>query len=354
MTAEYLDRLVDRDALREYLREMFGPASVYSIDRHPAGHSNETLFVAWGDRELVIRRPPPGETADTAHDVTREYSVTQALVETAVPTPNPLAVCENHAIMGSDFYLMERLDGTVIRGDEPDRFGTAAARGSLAVELVDSLAAIHEINPETVGLEEFGHPEGYTRRQVTRWTEQLQWAFDTTRPVRDVSALVSIGDWLEANLPQTHPETLVHGDFKLDNVMFAPGTPPEAIAVFDWELSTLGDPLTDLGWLLLFWQDNTDPEPPIPALTPSFTTRDGYPSREGLISRYERQADRAFTNSRFYRVLAAYKMAALGEMFFARHLHGDADDPLYPEMETAVPRLADRTIAFVDGETDAL
>lgn len=124
--------------------------------------------------------------------------------------------------------------------------------------------------------------------------------------------------------------------------------------MFDWELSTLGDPLTDLGWLLLFWQDNTDPEPPIPALTPSFTTRNGHPSRKSLISRYERQADRVFTNSRFYRVLAAYKMAALGEMVFARHLHGDANDSLYPQMETAVPQLADRTRAFVDGETDAL
>ncbi|ESS11798.1 MAG: putative aminoglycoside phosphotransferase [uncultured archaeon A07HR60] len=354
MTSDYLGRLVNRDDLRGFLQDRFGPASTYSIDRHSEGHSNETLFVVWGDRELVIRRPPPGETADTAHDVTREARVTRALVETPVPAPDPLAVCEDHAIMGSDFYVMERLDGDVLRDDELARFGTADTRRALATELVDSLVAVHDVNPEAVGLDEFGRPDGYTRRQVTRWTKQLEWAFDTTHAVREVPALVAVGDWLEANLPTTHPETLVHGDFKLDNVMFAPGTSPEAIAIFDWEMSTLGDPLTDLGWLLLFWQDDGDPAVAIPELFPSFTTRDGYPSRQELISHYERQAGREFTNGRFYRVLAAYKMAALGEMFLARHLNDDADDPLYPTMETAVPRLAEQALAFAQGDTDAL
>ena len=156
-------------------------------------------------------------------------------------------------------------------------------------------------------------------------------------------------EWLLANVPEDPPASLVHGDFKLDNVLFAPGTPPELVGVFDWEMSTLGDPRTDLGWLLSFWRDPGDPDPPLPSLTPTFTAREGYPTRRAVVDRWESATGFAYAEDRFYRALAVYKLCGLGEMFFARYLAGDADDPLYPKMEAGVPALAERALRIIDG-----
>lgn len=347
---EYFDRLVDEHALRDFLGDALGPAGHYTVSRHAEGHSNETLFVEWDDRDLVIRRPPPGAKAETAHDVLREYRVMDALQETAVPVPNTVAACDDHDVIGSDFYVMERVEGDVLRRSEPDRFADPAARERVGEELIDTLAAIHETDPSEVGLGDFGYPEGYTQRQVERWRQQLVWAFAVTAESRTVPALERVGDWLEANTPEDHPYTLVHGDYKLDNVMYAPGTPPELVAVLDWEMSTLGDPRADLGWMLSYWHDSKDPEPTIPELTDTFMARAGYPTRIELVERYEDRTGIAYTNDRFYRALAVYKLAGLGEMFFRRHLEGNADDPMYPLMEDRVPALAERAERIIDGE----
>jgi aminoglycoside phosphotransferase (APT) family kinase protein len=351
---EYLDRLVDIEGLESYLTAEFGPVEEFSVERHAEGHSNETLFVVWGERDLVVRRPPPGETADTAHDVLREHHVIDALGSTAVPVAKTLHACDNHEILGSDFYLMERINGDVLRETEPERLSRPVAREQIGTELIETLAAIHAVDYESVGLGEFGRPSGYTSRQVKRWTAQIEWAFKTTRAVREVPELVAVGEWLAENVPEQHSETLVHGDFKLDNVMYAPGTPPKVVAVFDWELSTLGDPLADLGWLLLFWYDDGDPDPVMPELMSTFTAQEGYSTRADLIKHYESATGRTFAHERFYRALAAYKMAALGEMFFARYLNDDSDDSLYPKMEAQVPALAKRTLEYVEGNAERL
>lgn len=344
----YFERLVDEKALAEYLESELGPTEEYSVSHHQEGHSNETLFVTWGERALVIRRPPPGETADTAHDVLREYRVMDALQSTEVPLPDTLLACEDHEVMGSDFYVMERVDGDVLRGREPERF--VDHRERIGHELVDSLVAIHEVDLEEVGLDEFGRPAGYTDRQVERWGTQIEWATEVTSGEREVPTLKEVGDWLEANKPDSHPHTLVHGDYKLDNVMFSPETPPDLVAVFDWEMSTLGDPLADLGWMLSYWREPKDPDPAIPELTARFMEREGYPSRRELVERYEEQSGIEFEGERFYRALAVYKLAALGEMFFRRYLEGNSDDPMYPKMRDRVPALAERGARIVAGD----
>ena len=346
----YIDRLINESALRSYLADHLGSPDEFSVSHHQEGHSNETLFVTWDDTELVIRRPPPGETADTAHDVLREYRIIDALQGTDVPVPPTVLACEDHDVIGSDFYVMERVEGDVIRHEEPDRFADPAQRERLGGELVDTLAAIHEVDYEAVGLGELGHPDGFTERQVERWGKQIDWAAGTTAERREVPELDRIGQWLEANIPEEYPHTLVHGDYKLDNVLFGPGTPPEIDGVFDWELSTLGDPFTDLGWMLSFWYDTGDPEPAIDELYPTFMAREGYPTREQLVTRYEDATGYTFEHDRFYRTLAVYKMAALGEMFLARYMKGNSDDELYPQMETSVPELADQAIEIIEGE----
>lgn len=349
-TAEtYLSRLVDKEKLREYLATELGPADTFEVNRHPEGHSNETLFVTWDDKELVVRRPPPGETAETAHDVLREFRVMDALQETDVPVPPTVLACDDHDVLGSDFYVMELVDGDVPRDDEPIRFATPSARQDLSEEFIDTLAAIHMVDYEAVGLGDFGHPDGFTQRQVERWTKQFEWASDVTSEVREIPKVQEVGDWLVDNVPEESPETLVHGDYKLDNVIYGPETPPEALAVVDWELSTLGNPLTDLGWALAFWRDPKDPPTAVPELVPTFMEREGYLSRQDLVDRYERHTGLNFEHERFYRTLAVYKLIALGEMFFRRHREGNSDDPLYPLMEDRVPKIADRAHRIIDG-----
>ncbi len=342
----YTDRLVDERALREYLTAAVGPAERFAIEHLGAGHSNETLFVEWGERELVLRRPPTGETAQTAHDVLREYRIIDALEGTSVPTPTPVAACEDTAVIGGEFYLMERLEGTVVRSEEPERFADSKRRRRVAEELVDTLAEIHTVDYEGVGLGDLGRPEGFLDRQIDRWGRQFEWAYETTAADRSVPHVEEIGSWLESNVPKSSERALVHGDYKLDNVMYSPGAEPELIAVMDWELSTLGDPLRDIGWMCCYWE--TDPL--IRDLMPTFLDRPGYPDRNALLERYERQSGIEVVELDFYVVLGHYMLAAVCEMFYARYLSGHSDDPLYPQMKTIVPAIARRAKAIVDGE----
>jgi aminoglycoside phosphotransferase (APT) family kinase protein len=352
MSDEYFSRIVDEESLAGYFESELGPVEAYDISHHQEGHSNETLFVEWGDRDLVVRRPPPGEVADTAHDVLREYRVMDALQDSQVRVPPTVLACEDHSILGCDFYVMERVAGDVLRDDEPERFAAPDHRKRVGEELVDGLAEIHAVDYESAGLGEFGYPDGFTERQVKRWSEQLTWAFDVTSEEREVPELYDVMEWLTENTPEAPEHTLVQGDYKLDNVMFGPDTPPEVVAVFDWELSTLGNPLVDLGWMLSYWWDGKDPAPPdaTDSLNATFMTREGYPTRRELVERYEAKTGIEYENDRFYRALAVYKLAGLGEMFFRRYLEGNADDPLYPKMEAGVPELAERAVRIIEGD----
>lgn len=343
--------LVDHDSLRTFLTDELGAVDQFDVTRHDQGFSNETLFVTWGERDLVIRRPPPGETADTAHDVLREYEVVDALQESAVPVPETYVATEDSDVIGCPFYVMERLDGDVIRFSEPERFSTPSQRRRISEETIDTLAAIHTVDYEAAGLGDFGNPDGYTQRQVDRWGRQFEWAFEETTTEREVPEIAEIGEWLEANVPDEPAHTLVHGDYKLDNVIFGPGTPANLSGVLDWEMSTLGDPLCDLGWLLFFWfEDTTQVSPIMQSMGPVFLPNEGYYSRAELVERYQEQTGVPVENVTFYRTLAVYKMAALGEMFYARYLMGHSDNTFYAMMEDGVPMLAEQGIELIEGE----
>jgi len=351
---QYFRRIVDEEKLAGYLDGELGPVDEYDVRRHEEGHSNETLFVTWGDEELVIRRPPPGETAEKAHDVLREFRVVDALQGTDVRVPETILACDDHDVLGADFYVMRKIEGDVLRDEEPDRFATPDAREAIGYELVENLARVHEVDYDAVGLEhgDFGYPPGFTERQVERWSEQIMWAMEVTGNEREVTELYEVMEWLQDNVPEDPPATLLHGDYKLDNVMYGPGDDPEIVAVMDWEMSTLGDPFTDLGWMLSYWWDEKDPAPPesTDSLSSTFMTREGYPNRQELVARYEELTGFEYDNDRFYRTLAVYKLAGLGEMFFRRYLEGNSDDPMYPRMRKGVPALARRAKRIIEGE----
>lgn len=346
----FLQQVIDRDALEAYLETELGPADHYEIDRLEGGSSNETLFVTWGDRDLVLRCPPPGETADSAHDILREYTVMDALQDTTVPVPGTVRSCTDHEVLGYDFYLMEQVDGVVCRIDGPDEFDTPKQRETIGEELISTLAEIHSVDIERSGLEDFGYPDGYTERQIDRWADQYDWASEVTSDVRSIPEIPELTDWLKDNAPDEYPHTLVHGDYKIDNVIFSPGSSPELVSVVDWELSTLGDPFTDLGWLLIYWPTSSDKKDDVFWQPYGYLKQPGYPSRREIVDRYEQLTGYDFPDHRFYRVLALYKLGGIGELLFRRHLEGNSDDELHAKGEKRAPRMASRALEIAKGE----
>jgi aminoglycoside phosphotransferase (APT) family kinase protein len=335
-----LPELVDETALRAYLNEHLSGNEDIVILRHQAGHSNETFFVTRGSDELVLRRPPRGAFLPSAHDVGREYRVLSALKETPVRVPRTVLTCEDESVIGAPFYVMERVHGCVIRDELPD-YLTEEHRADLGDELVDTLVELHAVDPSMPGLEGFGKPSGYLERQLRRWNGQLELTLPHTRPL---PALERVGEWLRDNLPASPPTVLVHGDYKLDNVMFSAKARPRLLAILDWEMSTLGDPLADLGWMTSFWLEARDAEEDLFARTSRVTQLPGFKSRAELVARYEQATGRDVSALPWYQVLAIWKLAILLEGSYARHLAGMTDDPFFAYLEDGVPGLARRAL----------
>jgi aminoglycoside phosphotransferase (APT) family kinase protein len=340
-----LPALVDEPALERYLDEHLSDGEGLSVERHQAGHSCETFFVTWGGRDYVLRRPPRGAFLPTAHDVTREYRVLTALKGTSVRAPRTFLMCEDESVIGAPFYLMERKRGVVIRTDLPDAFGKGD-RAAIGEELVDALVELHDVDWRACGLEGFGKPGGYLERQLRRWNGQMELTLPHTRPLPD---LEKAGAWLHEHLPQSSPTTLVHGDFKLDNVMFDFEPPPRLVAIFDWEMATLGDPLADLGWMISFWREPSDEGDDVFANLNRVTTLEGFSSRGHLIDRYAVATGRDASALDWYVVLAIWKLAILLEGSYARHLAGMTDDPFFADLKHGVPALAARALSIALG-----
>ena len=339
-----LPPLVDSHALARFLDDKLPGAGELTVERHQAGHSNETFFVRRGAEEWVLRRPPLGAFLPSAHDVLREYRVLEALGSTAVRVPRTVLACDDDGVIGAPFYLMERVDGVVVRRELPEMF-TEPERAAIGDELVDALVELHAVDPASCGLEGFGKPTGYLERQLRRWTGQLELTMPHSRPLPD---LERVGGWLRANLPESHETTIVQGDYKLDNVMFAAETPARLVAILDWEMSTLGDPLADLGWMVSFWREPDDESGDLFAETTRVTELPGFRSRSELIERYASATGRSVDGLAWYTVLAIWKLAILLEGSYARHLAGMTDDPFFAQLERGVPALAEKALEIAD------
>jgi aminoglycoside phosphotransferase (APT) family kinase protein len=226
----------------------------------------------------------------------------------------------------------------IIRDDLPGAY-EESSRGGIGDELVDALVELHAVDIDEAGLADFGRREGYLDRQLKRWAGQLKLTLPMTRPVPE---LETIAEWLLANKPSSPPTTVVHGDYKLDNTVFAAEPPARLLSILDWEMSTLGDPLADLGWLASFWLNEGEGGDDVFADLNRVTRQSGFPSREALVKRYEHRTGRDTSGLDWYRVLATWKLAILLEGSYARHLAGMTDDPFFSRMEQGVPALARR------------
>jgi aminoglycoside phosphotransferase (APT) family kinase protein len=333
-----LPPLVDEINLQKYLSNAGWGDAPIRAERIEAGHSNLTFLITHGKKSYVLRRPPRPPYLPTAHDVLREHRIISALAQTTFPVPRPLLACDDPNVIGAPFYLMERVNGVVICTQIPPQFDARPDRRAIADEVIRTLVALHAVDYNAIGLDNLGKPEGYIARQVKRWMGQLDGA-----RTRDIPELSAVGAWLQAHIPESPAATLVHGDYRIDNLMFAPQSPPRVVAVLDWEMSTLGDPLADLGYLLSFWREAGEaPATPLPDDMGDVTAQAGFPTRAEIAARYAELSGRQVTNLTFYIVLAIWKLAILLEGSYKRHQLGTTDDPFFALLGDGVPALARR------------
>jgi aminoglycoside phosphotransferase (APT) family kinase protein len=337
-----LPPLIIRDNLERYLAEKL-PAEITEIEleRIGEGHSNITYLVRRGDHRCVLRRPPRPPLPPSAHDVLREWRLLDALKEANVRTPRILLACDDDAVIGAPFYMMEYVEGTVITHEIPLALDEPEQRRRIGFDLVDALAEIHAVDWRACGLEGYGKPTGYLERQLRRFSGL--WEHNKTR---ELSRVQEVGDWLAANLPESPPATIVHGDFRLGNTMVANDAPGRLIAIFDWELSTIGDPLADLGYLTVTWVQPGDPQDTMFSSLSAVTRREGFPSRDELIAYYEQRTGRSMSDLRWYQALALWKAAVFMEGNYKRSLAGTTDDPYLRLFDEGVPQLAEAAYAL--------
>jgi aminoglycoside phosphotransferase (APT) family kinase protein len=298
------------------------------------GHSNVTFILSTG---VVVRRPPRGPLPPSAHDVLREARLLRALERTPVRVPEVLAVCDDPEVIGAPFYVMERVDGEVITDTLPSALDDPPERVRIADQLVDALVELHGVDWMAVGLEGFGKPTGYLERQLRRFNGL--WEHNKTRELPEVE---EVGRWLAANLPQSPPATVVHGDYRLGNTMFAAAAPARLVAIFDWEMATIGDPLADLGYMVMHWTQTDDP--PSKFNLHNVTRLEGFPTREQLVARYEERSGRSMRALDWYVTLALWKAVVFMEGNYKRAVAGSTDDPYLRSFGDGVVEIAQRAL----------
>ncbi len=341
---------LDWARLEAWLRERLPASDVSEFDlrehmrvaQFPGGHSNLTYHVSFGATELVVRRPPFGPVPPTAHDMAREYRWLSAVHPVFPLAPRVYALCEDPSIIGSVFYVMERRHGIVVRDQEPQSIEDRPdVRRGVSLALIDALAQLHAIDVAVAGLANLGKPDGFVERQVRGWTDR--WNRSRTSEVPDMEALAR---WLVASLPANPARpTIVHGDFKLDNLMLDAADPCRVVAVFDWEMAALGDPLVDLGILLAYWGAN--PPPAQRDSLATVTTLPGWLTPGELVERYAARSGRDLTTLKFFEVFALFKVAVVIQQIYYRFVNGQTSDPRFAHFGDRVTYLARRAASLL-------
>lgn len=336
---------LDLEALAAYLGPRVGGlAGALRGEVIPGGRSNLTYIVDDGERRFVVRRPPLAHVLPTAHDMAREYRVLAALHGTGIPVPGVIALCEDDSVIGARFYVMEWIDGHVIRDTLPAEFAdTAETRREMSSALIETLLQLHAIDPEAVGLGDFGHPDGFLARQVRRWWQQ--WEASKTR---DLPSIETLRRRLDETVPTPSAPGIVHGDYRLDNVMYAPADPSRIVAVIDWEMCTIGDPLCDVGLLCVYWADDPTEAAARTLHGRAITVEEGFAKRADLLRDYAAGTQRDLTSLDWYIALGAYKLAIIAEGITARFLMGMTVGEGFETMGEMVPAIVDSGLAALD------
>jgi aminoglycoside phosphotransferase (APT) family kinase protein len=322
-------------------------ATLTGVELIAGGRSNLTYRLDFGSERLVLRRPPLGHVLPTAHDMSREYRVLTALHGTNIPVARPVAYCADTEIIGSPFYLMEYVDGLVLRTPQDGAQVSPDQAAQLSELLTSMMAAIHGTDLPAVGLDTFGRPEGFMARQLARW--QKQWELSKTQDVPGYDDLVRR---LSDGLPAKAEGTLVHGDYRLDNMLVRLDGQPRIAAVVDWEMATLGDPLADLGLTLMYWADAADDEGSQLSVGAGVTRLPGFYSRAGVASRYAELTGRDVSGIGYYMAFGCFKLAVVLEGINARYQQGKTVGEGFEREGTMVARLVERAHRMLD--TDPL
>lgn len=310
-------------ALRAYLdAHLPGAQDGLELAQFPGGHSNLTYLLKVGGAEYVLRRAPMGPVAPRAHDMVREYRLLERIHPVFAPAPRPVLLCEDSAVLGTPFFLMERRHGVVARTALPPEYaGLPDAPQQMSEALVDTLAQLHAIDLTAAGLDSLGKPQGFNRRQVEGWAGRWTRAETDATP-----AAAGVMAWLLGNVPPESAHTLVHNDYKLDNLMLSAQHPGEVVALLDWEMTALGDPLVDLGLTLCYWTQRGFPP------SRRVSVGEGHPgfySRAEFLARYAQKSGRDVSNIGWYEVLGVFKLAVILQQIYARYKIGQTRDPRF-------------------------
>ncbi len=330
------DERFDEARLLQFLRgKLPGTDEALSVRQFGGGKANLTYLLRFGDqRELVLRRPPLGPFAPSAHDMGREYRVLSVLHHAFHFVPQAYLFCDDKDVLGAPFFIMERCEGVVVRERLPAQFAKdPRAPRRMSEALVDALAAFHAVDYEALGLFDLGQPVGFIKRQVEGWNRRWQAAKSA-----DDARVDEVFQWLSAELPQSSYHSLVHNDYKLDNTMFAHDDPARIVAIFDWDMCTLGDPLSDLGMLLTYWTQPDDP-PFVKAIGTMPVGDHAFFTRDEIVARYAEKSGRDLSDMRFYHVLGIFRLLVILQQIFIRYKRGFTQDKRFANLGVSVEAL---------------
>ena len=331
---------LDVEALRTYLKATLGSdGSSLEIRQFPGGHSNLTYLIRYGSNEFVLRRPPVGPVAPTAHDMPREYKLLERVHPLFPLAPKPILLCEDVEVIGVPFYLMERRSGVIVRSSVPPSIGNnSSVRRGVSEAVVETLVKLHAVEIEASGIVQLGKPIGFVGRQVDGWAKR--WDRSKTGELQQMEEVIQ---WLRERLPADDGEgaTIVHNDFKLDNVMLDEQEPTRVVAVLDWEMSTVGDPLIDVGLFLAYWtMKGSETNSSLRAIT----SGPGWLTREEIIELYEKATGRGLSRIVFYETFARFKVAVVIQQIYFRYVRGQTQDERFANLDVMVKQLAEEAL----------